>query len=195
MLQRKQLARAVRRIKLVLEALSQMYLAAAEVWAQRKGVCWLDADTKRGLEDLHHTFRAKDKESSKVITNSIDISGVANVLHRFKSEGRSQSATFTFWDNFMDAAHIMLRLLRAERDADFELHLNAVCETIPYLIVGGRNNYAKYTPVYVAEMKQLEVEQPATYKHLASGGFVVRRCSKRSFNGVPTDQALEQTVN
>ncbi|KAL8601861.1 hypothetical protein ACOMHN_020596 [Nucella lapillus] len=78
--------------------------------------------------------------------------------------GRSPSTTFKFWDNFMDSAHIMLRLLRAERDAD--LHLDA-----------------------------LETQQPDAYKQRQSGAFVVRRSPKRQFNCVPTDQALEQTVN
>ena len=53
----------------------------------------------------------------------------------------------------------------------------------------------KYTPVYVAEMRQLETEQSDAYKQLQSGAFVVRRPPKRQFNCVPTDQALEQTVN
>ena len=61
--------------------------------------------------------------------------------------GRSQSATFKFWDNFMDSAHIMLRLLRAERDAAFDLHPDAV----------------KYPPVYVAEMRQLETQKPDVF--------------------------------
>ncbi|KAL8573647.1 hypothetical protein ACOMHN_007200 [Nucella lapillus] len=152
-------------------------------------------DTYDGITDLKHTYRAKDKDSSRQIIDNLDTYVVTEALRQFQAMGRSQSATFKFWDNFMDSAHIMLRLLRAERDADFDLHLDAVCETIPYFICGGRNNYAKYTPVYVAEMRQLETQQPDAYKQLQSGAFVVRRSPKRQFNCVPTDQALEQTVN
>ena len=79
----------------------------------------------------------------------------------------------------MDSAHIMLRLLRAERDADLDLHPDAV----------------KYPPVYVAEMIQVEIQKLDGYKQLQSEAFVVRRSPKRQFNCVPTDQALEQTVN
>ena len=81
----------------------------------------------------------------------------------------------------MDSAHIMLRLLSAERDADFDLHSDAVKSPPP--------------PVYVAEMRQLETQKPDAYKQLQSGAFVVRRSPNRQFNCVPTDQALEQTVN
>jgi len=195
MLQGKQLNRAVRGIKLVLEALSHVYLTSAQSWCHCQGIQWMALDTYDGITDLQHTYRAKDKDSSRQIIDNLDTSGVTEALRQFQAMGRSQSATFKFWDNFMDSAHIMLRLLRAERDADFDLHLDAVCETIPYFICGGRNNYAKYTPVYVAEMRQLETQQPDAYKQLQSGAFVVRRSPKRQFNCVPTDQALEQTVN
>ncbi len=153
------------------------------------------SDTYDGITDLQHTYRAKDKDSSRQIIDNLDTSGVTEALRQFQAINRSQSATFKFWDNFMDSAYIMLRLLRAERDADFDLHLDAICETIPYFICGGRSNCAKYTPVYVAEMRQLKTQQPDAYKQLQSGAFVVRQSLKRQFNCVPTDQALEQTVN
>ena len=109
--------------------------------------------------------------------------------------GRRQSSTFTYWDSFIEAGELLLRLIRAERDADFSLHLSAAAETIPYFILAGRNKYAKYTPIYVAEMKQLQQKQPEIYKHLENDGFVVRRSEKIKFNSVSTDQSLEQTIN
>lgn len=54
----------------------------------------------------------------------------------------------------------MLRLLQAERDADFRLQLNTVWETVPFFMTDGRNNYAWYAPVYVADMCKLEEEHP-----------------------------------
>ena len=44
-------------------------------------------------------------------------------------------------------------------------------------------------------MRQLETQQPDAYRQMQSGSFVVRRSPKHQFNCVPTDQALEQTVN
>lgn len=108
MLQGKQLNRAVRGIKLVLEALSHVYLTSAQSWCHCQGIQWMALDTDQGITDLQHTFRAKDKDSSREIIDKLDTSGVAEALRQFKAMGRSQSATFTFWDNFMDSAHIML---------------------------------------------------------------------------------------
>ncbi|KAG0724955.1 hypothetical protein GWK47_039527 [Chionoecetes opilio] len=50
------------------------------------------------------------------------------------------------------------------------------------------------TPVYVAEMRHLEVSAPRMFQHMSEGGFVVKR-SERTFNCVPTNQALEQSIN
>ncbi len=96
---------------------------------------------------------------------------------------------------FLNGADLLLRILRSEREADFQLHLNFMCEVMPWFRAAGRTNYGKYMPVYVAEMKALEHEQPEAYTFMQQGGFVVRRSEHRSFNCVATDQALEQTIN
>ena len=124
-----------------------------------------------------------------------DLVKVHDTLEKFRSVGRQQSSTFTYWDSFIEAGELLLRLIRAERDADFDLHLSAAAETIPYFILAGRNKYAKYTPIYVAEVKQLQQKQPDMYRHLENGGFVVRRSGRIRFNSVSTDQSLEQTIN
>ena len=83
-----------------------------------------------------------------------DLVKAHETLDKFCSVGRQQSSTFTYRDSFIKAGELLLRLIRAERDADFNLHLSAVTETIPYFISAGRSKYAKYTPIYIAEMKQ-----------------------------------------
>ena len=113
----------------------------------------------------------------------------------FTNAGVNQSATFGYWLTFLNGANLLLRILRSEREANFQLHLNCMCEVMPWFRAAGRTNYAKYMPVYVAEMKALEHEQPEAYKFMQQGGFVVRRSEDRNFNCVATDQALEQTIN
>ena len=74
----------------------------------------------------------------------------------FQNEGRQRSATFAYWDSFLESVNILLRLLRADREADFIMHIQAVTETVPYFFLAGRINYARYTPVYIADMKRLQ---------------------------------------
>ena len=94
----------------------------------------------------------------------------------------------------MQGVGTLLRLLKAERDGLFELHLIAVCETIPWFRAADRGNYVRYLPGYLNDMVTLQQEQPKFYQYLRDGGFVVRLSSMR-FNAVATDQALEQTIN
>ena len=88
----------------------------------------------------------------------------------------------------------LLRLLRAERGGMFELHLIAVCETIPWCRAANRGTYVSYFPGYLNDMVTLQHKQPKFFQYLRYGGFVVRLSSRR-FNAVATDQALEQTIN
>ncbi len=50
------------------------------------------------------------------------------------------------------------------------MHIQAVMETVPYFVFVGRINYSRYTPVYIAEMKQLEEREPPMYRHMVCVG-------------------------
>jgi hypothetical protein len=187
MLQGKQYDRGLRGIRLVHEALSHLLLSSAEVFAVKNGLPWFDDSTQRLIKELNNAFKVQSPVACSFICDEIHVpSNVLQTIDAFKASGRKQSATFWFWLNFLHAVDILLKLLRADREANFELHLEAV--------KAGHINYARYTPVYLAEMMALEESVPEMYMHLVNGGFVVRR-SEKTFNCVPTDQALEQSIN
>ena len=94
----------------------------------------------------------------------------------------------------MQGVRTLLRLLRTERDGLFELHLIAVCETIPWCRAADKGNYVRYLPEYLNDMVTLQEKQPKFYQYLRDGGFVVQ-LSSRQCNAVATDQALAQTIN
>ena len=49
-------------------------------------------------------------------------------------------------------------------------------------------NYARWGPVYLAGMENLETKAPKVHAEFIAGNFVVKRTNKR-FNQVPADQA------
>lgn len=197
MLQGKHYARAVRGLKIAYEAMMHCFLSAAETYASDNELPWVDDETISLIGDLEASFQVGDSALIKVKCTEIAkrLSPVSDTLSMFKKEGSDQSSTFAYWNSFLEAVSVLLRLLRADREGDFLLHLDAVLETVPYFHLAGRINYARYTPVYVLDMKMLEHNHPISYHHLLSGGFVVRRKDDIPFNCVPTDQALEQTIN
>jgi len=197
-LQGKQVSRGNRAMKLVLEALYRLYQEAFWTWLQQQEHTMFPKDDMyRLVREIQNAFNAGDRESAITLTKQLESEHIAPLQalqQEFRNAGRTQSATFAYWDTFMQGVNILLRLLRAERERLFELHLIAVCETIPWCRAADRGNYAKYLPGYLNDMLSLRELHPQSYQYLQEGGFVVRR-SLRRFNAVASDQALEQTIN
>ncbi len=197
LLQGKQLARGVRSIKLASEALFRLFWQSMQSWLEKQGLCATTEAHEQILRDVQHAFHGNDKATAQQLISEVEteLPEIQKIIQMFINEGVKQSATFGYWLMFLNGADLLLRILRSEREADFQLHLNCMCEVMPWFRAAGRTNYGKYMPVYVAEMKALEHEQPEAYTFMQQGGFVVRRSEHRSFNCVATDQALEQTIN
>lgn len=198
MLQGKQVSRGNRALKLVLEALHRLYQESFWAWLEHQGhTMFPKYDMYKLVRDIQEAFKAEDRKSAVNLTKQLEseyMEHLQNLHKEFTTAGRAQSATFAYWDTFMEGVNILMRLLRAEREGLFELHLIAVCETLPWCRAANRNNYAKYLPGYLQDMVSLQENHPKSYQYLHDGGFVVRRSLKR-FNGVASDQALEQTIN
>ena len=186
----KQYARGLRALRLVHEVLFRLFFQAMNCWLQRQErvrvrvrVC--------PVQDVQKVEQLKKALSSDLSS----INSVMKDISDFKKVGCEQSETFKYWATFLEGGDLLLQLLRAEREGNFELHLDTVCGVLPWLKAAGRHTYSKFLPVYVADMKALEHQHPASHQHMCSGGFVVRRSPDHRFNAVATDQALEQTVN
>lgn len=197
MLQGKHYARGIRGVKVAHEAMTHLFLSAAETYAKKNGLPWIDDEVHTLATNLQSSIQMKNQSSCSAICLLLEnkIANCSESISQFQAFGKDQSGTFIYWNSFLEAGDLLLRLIRADKEADFALHLDSVMETIPYFHLAGRTNYARYTPVYVSEMRQLETKQPVMHQFLSRGGFVVRRSDKTKFNSVPTDQALEQTIN
>ena len=57
-----------------------------------------------------------------------------------------------------------------------------------------RPNYARWLPVYIADMNMLESSHPKVHEEFLAGNFSVSR-SGHLFSQVSTDMALEQSIN
>ena len=197
LLQGKHYAKGIRGVKIAHEALTHLYLAAAESYANKNDLPWVDDAFYLLAQKLQNSIKSKNQSSCSEIFQQLQsmVSHVIETLRLFQSYGNEHSGTFKYWVSFLEAGDLLLKLLRADKEANFQLHLKTVMEIVPFFYLAGRVNYARYTPVYVSEMRQLENKQPEMHKFLMEGGFVVLRSNKREFNCVPTDQALEQTIN
>ena len=63
----------------------------------------------------------------------------------------------------MSMVEILLHFIRAERECNWNLHLEAFAAMLPWLTIYDHTNYAKWGPVYLEEMKNLENTAPEVY--------------------------------
>ena len=198
LLQGKQVSKGNRAMKLVLEALYRLFQEAFWTWLQQQEHTTFQKENMYKLaKEIQNAFETGDRESAITLTKQLEseyMEPLQVLQQEFTKVGSAQSATFAYWETFIKGGNILLRLLRAEREGLFGLHLIAVGEIIPWCRAADRGNYARYLPGYLNDMLTLQKKHPKSYQYLHEGGFVVRR-SLHQFNAVASDQALEQTIN
>ncbi|KAG1698813.1 hypothetical protein GQR58_005642 [Nymphon striatum] len=147
----------------------QQFLRSAEQFANEHRLPWFSEDILRFVNELEDSFRLKDRDACTAICQEAESkisSNVIETIEAFRKAGREQSTTFCYWDTFLEMGDILLRLTCADREANLSMHLDA-----------------------------LETKDPNMFNHMKNVGFVVKWAEDRMFNCVPTDQALEQTIN
>ena len=70
-----------------------------------------------------------------------------------------------FWMTYIDMVEVLLGLLRADREGDWNLHLTCIRRVLPWCFALDKVNYARYLPVYYAHMTQLEHSCPGLFQH------------------------------
>ena len=115
--------------------------------------------------------------------------GLTDLLAEFDKE-MSAVKNYTYWLSYLKMVEILLNFIRAQRTSDWTLHVQSFSAMLSWLTVYDHTNYTRWGPVYLADMKALEVTAPEVYDEFLAGNFVVKRTNKY-FNGVPADHATE----
>ena len=101
-----------------------------------------------------------------------------------------QNSNNAFWLQYLEMVEILFSFVRANRDGDWLLHLDSFAAMLPWLTIYDHVNYARWGPVYLADMRELAQTSPEVHEEFLAGNFVVKRHAGR-FNQVPVDQATE----
>lgn len=88
---------------------------------------------------------------------------------------------------------IFRRFIRAERLGNWQLHLQAVQEMLPYLAASGHNHYTKSLTLYLRDMSMIETSAPKVWEAFQDGYHSIRR-SDRLWAGLSTDLVIEQDL-
>ena len=107
------------------------------------------------------------------------------------NEGAGELAIF--FNQYLKQVEALLMIIAASRQGDWLAYLAALDNQIKYFFAADLINYARFMPLHLAQMNQLETDDPLTWEALKSGAFVVSK-SDVPFTSLFTDQNLEQKI-
>ena len=135
-------------------------------------------------EDRHENAQASCMQNEVLIDN------MRKRLGQF-IELNLDSPTCKLWTMYLDMIGILERFIAAERSGNWQEHINATEEMLPYILAAGHNKYTACLPHYLSAMKDLPAQVKSEF---LKGNFAVHE-QKGKFNGVWSDMALEKTYN
>ena len=94
---------------------------------------------------------------------------------------------------YLEQVENLLGLISTCKSGNWTDYLAALENMIKYFFSRDLLNYARLMPVHLAEMNNLEQDDPVTWQTLISGEFVVSK-SEGPFTSLFTDQTLEQEI-
>ena len=130
-----------------------------------------------------------------ILTNGSEFSGLLTTYNDFISRMRRTHPTFDLWSTYKDMVQTLLLFLRATQEWNWELHLAALREMLPWYFAYDGPNYARYGTAYYVEMCALPYTHPTISTAISFlGQWTVQRTGGE-FTSIACDQAIEQTVN
>ena len=74
-------------------------------------------------------------------------------MSTWKEERKRRSPTFCFWDSISKYETLVLLLIRAQRQHNFNLYVEGLEELTPLFFALDHVNYARLTPIHIRDMK------------------------------------------
>lgn len=170
--------KAMRAHKLTVQALWRVLLPAFLSFAEE-----LD---KNCFDAVAAMVADEDIENIPELIATLKSEGFQKLLENFV-ESKSNDVNFIFWWDYMNMVTIILQFTRAQREGIWDLHLHSFSLMLPYFMRYDHLNYARWGPVYIAEMHKLPEPVLSEFQR---GNFVVKRSAEK-FNQVDPDQAME----
>ena len=144
----KQYNRAVRFHKLMYESLFRI------IW--EKFLSHLE-ESETDMENLQNIVDSlSDKPTASTyqdILSSGQFDNLMTLFATFFENIKSQGSMSEYWISYITMVKTLLDIIRASREGDFLLHLEAVERIIPWCFAYDRTNYSRYLPWYVKIMR------------------------------------------
>ena len=144
--------RSIRVHKLLYEALMRLAWKEFQTWCNEQHQAHVDAlmtEIATMTADLCQTTFEEVMESASLLH-------VANLFSEFREHLMNDCGPLAcYWSSYMEMVEIVLNLVRASREGNWQMHLAAIHDMIPWCFSYDRINYARYLSTYYAEMTHL----------------------------------------
>ena len=98
-----------------------------------------------------------------------------------------------YWEGFLEIVSILKALIAADREGDWQAHLQVTQNLSPVFRECNSISYLRYASWYVEKMTKLPQDHPEIYEQFMQGHFVVKQNNREPYAVAP-DMKLEQTM-
>ena len=98
---------------------------------------------------------------------------------------------YKFWNLILKVELILLQFVKSIRSSDFNSYKDSLLLICPWMFLLDHHNYARWLPIHIRSMINLESEQPMLYEEFLKGHFTVQK-SNRKFSRIGSDHNHEQ---
>ena len=170
--------KAIRGHKLTYEALWRILWPKFKEWAVQN-TKELDENILAVIDDFIDRFSNKDDDITDSFCRLVSIiSPVLDLLKEF-DESETAHPTFKYWRQYMEMISILMGFIRADREGNWPLHLELFSKMLPWFFIYDHSNYARWGPVYLADMKALPTTAPEVFNEFVAGRFTIKRTEGR----------------
>ena len=111
----------------------------------------------------------------------------------FSKTCSERSEICRYWNGILTLIGLLKDFVAADREGNWEGHLQVIEKLFPVFLMSGSINYLRYGSWYLQKMRKLPHEHPEVYKHFQEGKFVVKT-NAGYFKAVAADMKLEQSI-
>ena len=101
---------------------------------------------------------------------------------------------FLYWNDTLELEMLYNRFIQSQREGNLDLYIEVLGEIIPCFFTFNHSNYARWLPVHVRDLVNLQAQHPDLYAEFQKGNFVVQRSDAR-YSLMAKDQSHEHLNN
>ena len=178
---------------MVYEALQRLKIEAFERWLkdeQKNHVLF----NFLGSSELQDLIDGVTQDSSETTVAKLD--ELFELYETFEVKFIcSELGSISFLCNsFVEMVQILLDFIKSTRIGDWPLHMQASERILKWFFAYDNPNYSRHFTCYWATQQKFKETHPKIYDQFILGNYSVKK-TDGSFNKLPLDQVIEQTIN